>query len=264
MCCRREGCSSHAGGDRAAADRRRASWCPARLAGSWRRTEVAGGWTRVVAMRESRREPRVPGFWRHASLTHHVVAIAGKEDEAHGVRGAARTGRRRPAGRRPDSHRRQSLARRRPAGRLRRRPASHLRFLPEKRRFAGRKWYRERRRPASRRWSPAMRRRCAALPEVGLLARRRPAATGEEKAGRPKVAYGDQGGGQPTGGGLWRRGVWPAAGDGPRQGEGRLADKDRLRRLAGGGGGGGDSSGSGEAPENRHGLVLATLNSLTM
>ena len=87
----------------------------------------------------------------------HVVAVAGKEDAARGVRGAARTGRRRPAGRRPDSHWRQSMARRT--------LASCLRFSPEKRRLADRKWYLSRRRPAGEE-------EVGRLPEVGSLARR--------------------------------------------------------------------------------------------
>ena len=82
--------------------------------------EPRGGRTQLAVVAAARPKP---ASTMPSGVTPHVVAVTGKEDAARGVRGSGCTGRRRPAGRRPDSHRRQSPTRKKPAGHKRRRRA---------------------------------------------------------------------------------------------------------------------------------------------
>ena len=150
--------------------------------GSWQRKKRAAG--TALARQGFGRDVGEVEAGKYDARWPHVVAVANREDSARRVSGAARMGRRRQTCCRPDSHRRQSPARRR--------PASRLRVFPEKRRLAGRKWYPARRRLVGGRWSPA-RRRSAGYQRWGCWqGGGRTATTREEEAGRPEVAHGKE------------------------------------------------------------------------
>ena len=220
--CRCTSCSSRAGGARGMVAARR-------CCGAAR--ETRRGRTRLAGAAAARCRP---GSTMSAGLTPFAVTIAGK-DADRGVCGAARTERRRPAGRRPDSHSRQSPARKRPAGRLRRRPASCLRFFCRRRggwmagsgiwRGGGRSAAGGRRQEGGR----------PALPEVGSLARRGPDSYVPPERRRPDSLKWHTAIERRPADRLRQGEGWPVAKGGLWQGEGWLANRDRRRRQAGGG-----------------------------